>query len=1228
MAFVLVQHLDPAHESALTSLLTKATAMPVAEVKNGVKVAPNRVYVIPPNTNMAISGGVLKLQPRRNTAGAHRSIDFFFESLAQDQKERAIGIVLSGTATDGTHGTEMIKAEGGITFAQDDSAKYDSMPRSAVAAGCIDFVLSPELIARELTDIARHPLVSGKKALRRKEAAKAEDGAPLPAGSDNTYKKILDLLRHHRGVDFSLYKPNTIERRIMRRMVLNKSKALGEYAAFLKGNQKEIDLLYADVLISVTSFFRNPEAFEALKTRVFPQLLRDRKRDDPVRVWTLGCSTGQEAYSIAMAYMEFAGDVAGAPRLQVFATDLNEPLLDKARHGLYSKGLAGEISPERLRRFFTEEQGGYRISKMLRETCVFARQNILSDPPFSRMDLISCRNLMIYIEPHLQKKILPNFHYALKPGGFLFLGASESIGPFTDLFEAVDKKQKIFSKKNGALPAYHLPVSAGRPAQKKGVRVKAQPLPDGGRVEATAQREADRIVASNFAPPGVLINSELEVLQFRGATSAFIGPPTGKASFNVLKMARPDLMLPLRAAINRAKKENHPVSRKNVRLDENGSSKTVNIQVIPLKNLKEICYLVLFEPAKKSAEVDKTDIPERSKENKKGSPLPPVKDSRRTAELERELAEARDYAQSLQEQHEAANEELQASNEEVQSANEELQSINEELETSKEELESTNEELTTVNEEMATRNVELNHLNSDLNNLHVSINTGILLLSRNLAIRRFTPVAEKIFNLLPADLGRPLSGIRHSLDFPDLEKFVAGVIDTVTVQEREVQDREGRWYMLRARPYLTLDNKIDGAVLVLTDIDDLKFKEQEIREARDYAQGIVETVPPLLILDEELHVLTANDSFYKHFGVTAAHTENVLIYELEKGQWNIPKLRRLLEGVLPRNSFFEDFEVTFDFGSRGLRTLLLSGRRLDRTHRILLSIDDITERLHLEESVRRSELRYRRLFEAAQDGILMVDPRTRKITRANPFIVGFLGYPLEELIGKELWEIGLLKDAGANQEAFRRLKEKGFLRYENLPLKTKTRESREVEFVSNLYREDDEEVIQCNIRDITERKRTEEALRASEQRYRALFELGPVAVYSCDTAGMIKEFNSRAVELWGRKPAPGDTDEMFCGSHKMFRTDGSFMPHEVCPMAEVISGKIPAARNAEVFIERPDGSRIAVVVNISPLKNERGEIEGAINCFYDITERKQAELAAASLAALCSHQTTPLSAKT
>lgn len=1061
--------------------------MPVSEVTHGMVVAPNRIYVIPPNTCMEIAKGVLKLRPRDRISGAQRSIDAFFESLAQDQQERAIGVILSGTASDGTQGLEMIKSEGGFTFAQDDSAKYDSMPRSAVAAGCVDRVLSPKEIAKELARIAKHPSVAsqGTKSSDRAPARSilptgghepSGDGQSEPAdhGGEVAFKKILLLLRNHQGVDFSLYKPNTIHRRITRRMVLNKQQALHDYARFLKGNPKELDALYSDALISVTSFFRNPETFETLKSKVFPRLLQHQRRDEAVRVWTLGCSTGQEAYSIAMTYMEFTQSIPRAPKLQIFATDLNDALLEKARQGLYPRSLTADVSPERLRRFFVEEQGGFRISKPLREMCVFARQNVLSDPPFSRMDLISCRNLLIYIEPDLQKKILPNFHYALKPDGFLFLGASESVGAFASLFEPVDKRQKIFLRKPGTLPAYHLPVSQGHPAEKKGpAAVRPGKGPDNFRGELNAQREADRVMVNQFAPPSVLINAELEVLQFRGQTRAFLEPPTGKASFNVLKMAREGLMLPLRAAINEAKKKNDSVSRKDVRLDDDGPTRLVNIQVIPLKNLKERSYLVLFEEASKAG-AGRSPPGQPPIESRRANAV--RNESKRVAELERALAEARDYSQALQEQHEAANEEIQASNEEVQSANEELQSINEELETSKEELESTNEELTTVNEEMASRNTELNRLNNDLSNLHVSINTAILVLGRDLCIRRFTPLAEKAFNLMATDVGRPLSGVRHNLDFPELEKLLAGVIKTVSACEREVQDNEGRWFLLRARPYLTLDNKIDGAVLVLMDIDALKRSQQEIVEEREYAQAIIEIVPPLLILDEDLRVVTANESFYKHFRLSSAQTEKHLVYELDKGQWNIPKLRQLLEEILPRNSIFENYEVVHEFGGLGQRTLHLSAQRVDHIQRILLSIDDITERLQLETKVRRSELRYRRLFEAAQDGILILDPETRKIIDANPFIIKFLDYPREQLLGKELWEIGLLKDKEASQKAFLQLKERGFIRYESLPLETKTDQRREVEFVSNLYQENGEAVIQCNIRDITERKQNADAV--------------------------------------------------------------------------------------------------------------------------------------------------------
>ncbi|MEN3940231.1 CheR family methyltransferase [Prosthecobacter sp. SYSU 5D2] len=990
MGFVLVQHLDPQHESALVPLLQRSTSMPVLQVTQGMVVERNHIYIIPPNVLMEISKGALILTPRGRVRGAARSIDCFFEALAEDQRENAIGVVLSGTATDGTMGLESVKGEGGLTFAQDDTAKYDSMPRSAIAAGCVDFVLSPEAIAKELARIAKHPFVvaaalplpeTGRLASEAERENDQSDppGKALASGGKGTprtdsrqalteakaepdkaqlegYAKILALLHRHCGVDFSFYKSSTIQRRVARRLVLNKHETLADYAAFLKGNTHELDALYSDVLISVTSFFRNPEAFDILKQKVFPKLIGPPKRDGPLRIWVLGCSTGQEAYSLAMTFAEAVTDKPNPPKLQIFATDLNEALLEKARAGLYAKSLAQDIGQERLQRFFTEEEGGYRVNKALREQVVFARQNVMSDPPFSRMDLISCRNLLIYFEPELQKKIFPAFHYALKPDGYLFLGASESIGQFTDLFTAADKKQKIFVRKSAKTPSFHSPQPRERNAQRPGGKRSLEEgpfLPDANGGEFNAQREADRISVSLFAPPGVLINAEGQILQFRGATGAFLEPPTGKASFDLLKMAPEGLMLPLRAAIQTARREHVTVCQENVQMRKNGILRAVNLRVIPLRNLKEPCLLVLFENTEAAGPAGP------------GQPSqPPTPKGKREAanritELEQELAETRDYLLSIQEQNESFTDDLQASSEELQSANEELQSINEELETSKEELESTNEELTTINEELVHRDAEQSRLNSDLNNLQASLQTAILLLGRDLSIRRFSPSAEKIFNLVAADLGRNFVGLRHHLNLPGLADMLTDVMESISPREMEVQDREGRWFSLQVRPYLTLDKRIDGVVLVLNDINDLKHQQQQIAAARDYAEAILRTLPvPFLILRADLRVQSASDVFYKVFDVDASESEGRLIYELGNRQWDIPDLRKLLEDILPQKNHFTGYEVNHEFETLGSRTMLLNARQVDSADgtpdRIVLAIEDITDRTQAERSLRHA----------------------------------------------------------------------------------------------------------------------------------------------------------------------------------------------------------------------------------------------------------------------------------
>lgn len=1176
MAFVLVQHLDPEHESALVEILGRAATLPVEEITNGLVVEPNRVYVIPRNTALGIERGVLMLRPRDPLRRPPKPIDAFFESLAQDQRERAVGVVLSGTGSDGTLGLEAVKAEGGITFAQDDTAKYESMPRSAIASGAVDLVLSPAGIAEELSRIAKHPDWAGpltepastpgdtqSTPLRGEDDlaeanAHADDDAALPSGGppeaqgepdprggaaraqragadaserrhfdagrvpkEDDYRKILLLLRNHSGVDFTLYKSTTIRRRVLRRLLLTKSHSLGDYARSLRGNTKELDALYSDVLISVTSFFRNPETFDALRAKVLPTLL-DQRTDEPVRCWVLGCSTGQEAYSLAMAFVEVAEKMPHTRQLQVFATDLNESLLDKARQGLYAKSLAEDISPQRLRRFFTEEQGGYRVSKSLREMVVFARQNLISDPPFSRMDLVSCRNLLIYLEPSLQRRAIPTFHYALRAGGFLLLGASESIGGFTELFEPVDKKHKIYAKKAATTPAFHIPLNRTRgsraglhasggaqtpvPAARAG---RTEPL-DGLRGDLNAQREADRVAVSQFAPPGVLINAENRVLQFRGPTGAYLQPPPGKASFDVLKMAREGLMMPLRAAIEEARRENRSARREGVRVrrveDEEGEerTRTIDLEVIPLRNVPEFTLLVVFiEPER----THRNPRPGRSR-----PALSKADEADRVAELEVALAEIREYLQATQEQHEATNEELQASNEEVQSANEELQSVNEELETSKEELESANEELTTVNDEMGHRNSELTRLNNDLVNLQTSAKLAILLVGRDLSITRFSPHAEKQFDLIATDLGRPIGHIRHQLVLAsdgtplDLESLAGEVIASVREQEWEVRDRSGRWYSLRVRPYMTLDNRIDGAVLVLVDIDELKGVEKVVAAARDYAQNTVATVrEPMLVLDQHLRVESANLAFYRAFGVLPKQTIGNFVYNLGNGQWNIPGLRSLLETTLTERPSIEDFLVEHEFPGIGRRVMLLNARRMHdpqkQVLRILLAIEDITSRQRAE-----ADTAHLAAIVASSDDAIISEDLGGIITSWNRGAERLFGHSAEEMVGQAAATL-VPADRAGELTATRDVLSRGHSVQHLETLRHRKDGSLvDVSVTISPLRDAAGQVIGASTvaRDITERKQTEERLRQAESRlkevldeaslssdFRALFEASP-----------------------------------------------------------------------------------------------------------------------------------------
>src|SRR5215831_17797777 len=816
MAFVLVQHLDPAHESILTELLSKATPMSVSEVVEGMAVEPDHVYVIPRNTNMAIAQGILRLLPREDTRGQHRPIDFFLRSLAEEQSNRAIGVILSGTASDGTLGLEVIKAEGGITFAQDEkSARYDGMPRSAIAAGCVDFVLPPDRIAEEIARIARHPYVAAVDVVKSDQVPHAEE---TPLGGD-AFSQILHLLRRATAVDFSHYKPSTLRRRITRRLVLHKLDGMDDYVAYLRDHKEEVEKLYQDILIRVTSFFRDPETFEVLKEKIFPQLIRQRADDGPLRFWVLGCSTGEEAYSIAIAFLEFAGDRAEHIPIQIFATDLNNEAIEKARAGIYPQSMTNDVAPERLRRFFVKHDGGYQISKPIRDMCVFARQNVLTDPPFSRIDLVSCRNLLIYLEPILQKKIIPALHYALKPSGILLLGASETIGSFTDLFKLEDKKHKLYSKKPGLSRMQYIYTPGAYAMEKTDAARKPIRAGEGVAVETDAQREADRILLQKYAPSGVLVDSDWDILQFRGSTSPYLEAPPGKATHNLLKMAREGLLVPLRTALHQAKKDDSPVRKEGLRVKFNGHARDFNLEVVPIKSATAHVrsFLILFEPVEQRYKQKPAEAGVGEVKGARGAKRQAA-EKQEIARLQQELLASREYLQSVIEQQEAYTEELQSANEEIQSSNEELQSINEELETAKEELQSSNEELTTINEELHNSNLESQQANNDLSNLLSSAQLPIIMLGNDLRIRRFTPMAERALNLMATDVGRPITDLKLNLDLPELQNLLMEAIDTVSAKDLEVEDSNGNWYSMRIRPYRTADNKIAGVVMVLVDV--------------------------------------------------------------------------------------------------------------------------------------------------------------------------------------------------------------------------------------------------------------------------------------------------------------------------------------------------------------------------------------------------------------------------
>jgi two-component system CheB/CheR fusion protein len=993
MTFVLVQHLAPDHKSILSDLVKRYTRMQVYEVEDGMVVKPNCAYIIPPNRDMAFLNGTLHLLEQTAPRGLRLPIDFFFRSLALDQHERAICIVLSGTGSDGTLGVRAVKGEGGMVMAQEPgSTEYDGMPRSAIATGLVDYVLPPAEMPARLVAYVGHAFGKRPRPV----------SAPIPQVQD-TLKKVCILVRGQTGHDFSEYKESTIIRRVERRMAIHQIERPEEYLRYMQQNPAEAEALFRDLLIGVTNFFRDPEAFEAFQTLAIPRLFAGKRAGKAVRVWVCGCSTGEEAYSIAILIQEHMETLKLAFKVQIFATDVDRQAIELARSGVFPTSIAPDISPERLARFFILDSAGgvYRIHKAIRDLLVFSEQDVIDDPPFSTLDLISCRNLMIYMGGELQKKLISVFHYALNPEGVLFLGTSETVGESDALFGMLDRKSKLYLRRKG-VPGSPRPLLRDPVLPPLEARAHLRPSREGDRCEGQANlRElTEQSLLQHFAQAGVLINGRGDILHIWGRTGKYLEPAPGDAGVNILPMAREGLRRELTTALRRVVAHDEAVRCPGLRVRTNGEHVTVNltlrrVRVVPGGDPLLDRFLVVLEEAQPAG------LDQSGKAAAEGAGTTELDVSVRIAAVEKELRAKEEYLQSTLQEMETSSEELKSANEEMQSVNEELQSTNEELETSKEELQSVNEELATVNVELQTKVSELSRANNDMNNLLAGTGVATLFVDHQLHIARFTPPITRLINLIDSDVGRPVGHIVSNLvGYDRLVEDVQTVLDALAPKEAEVQTKAGAWYLMRIGPYRTLENAVEGAVVTFVDITERKRMEEELRRSENRFSKAFCASPDLLVISRRAdgRIIEVNDGWERALGYSRQEVTWRTSLELglfvNPGDW-----QRILAQLRERGSV-RDCETEIRCKSGEVRTTLLSSEQLDIDGEpcLLTIMHDITEGKRTVEALHQSEQKYRALFETMAEGVVYQD-REGRIIDANRAAEGMLGLTADRLRG-------------------------------------------------------------------------------------------------------------------------------------------------------------------------------------------------------------------------------------
>jgi two-component system CheB/CheR fusion protein len=930
MAFVLIQHLDPTHESMLVDLLAGHTKMNVQQVVDGMSLKRDHVYIIPPRSYLSLHEGHLRLSSPRERHGARMPVDHFLRSLAAECGERAICAILSGTGADGSVGLKAIKEKGGLVVVQDPAeAAYDGMPRRAIETGAVDLVLPLAEIAATLARFSKDPYLEPQR-----------DGQAPHVKLEHALSEIVALLHAKTSNTFGLYKQGTLLRRIERRMAIAAIGDGGRYLEMLRSDPRELELLAKDLLINVTSFFRDRQAFELLADSVMPELVHRHASDQPLRVWVPGCSTGEETYSIAMLLIEALAAAKRRIKLQIFASDIDGDAVSFARHGLYPETIAAEMSAARIARFFSVEEHGYRVVRELREAVVFTAQDLLTDAPFSRLDLVSCRNLLIYLLPEVQEKVLALFHFALRDGGILFLGTSETVGSVTDRFEPISKKLKIYRRIGRSRPGEAgFPIGPSLGARALWPRAASEKAPPPASLGDLSQR----VLLDTYAPTSVLINQKLECLYFFGATDRYLQVAAGDAGRDLLAMAREGLRDKLMAAIRQAKRQHARTAVTGARMNHTDGVLTVDIGVQPLQSDGEELLLVSF-----------LDEPRGEKQQRRSAKS--TGEGPRIAQLEAELDATSKELQSAIRDLEITNEELKAINEEAMSVNEEFQSTNEELETSKEELQSLNEELNALNSQLQETIEQQRATASDLDNILVSSDVATVFLDRNLNIRFFTPAARSLFSVIASDIGRPLADLTHRFIGSDLLADARTVLANAEPISREIETDRGAWHIHRSLPYRAAAGRLEGVVFTFSDISELKAAERRIQAASAYSDSIIDTVrQPLVVLDEALCVISANRSFYRIFALTPADTVGRRLDAAGGGQLAGPTLRGFLDLVAAGGDAIEEHEIEIELPKIGRRALLLNARKIreepSAKRKILVAIDDITERRRVEEAL-------------------------------------------------------------------------------------------------------------------------------------------------------------------------------------------------------------------------------------------------------------------------------------